>query len=160
MLKNKHFIIALLVTPVLALLAYFGVDALVKEQPHKAKEGGSYELVAKPNCRYASGKCLLKNGNFELMLRVENGQLYVNPSFELTGVRVGLLAPGKDQEQRHTLSFNPQTQEWLAPIDHPVDVNTQLRVVANAGGASYFVETIMAFVEFDPGFSKKKVIQR
>ncbi len=160
MLKNKHVIIALLVTPVLALLAYFGVDALVKERPHKAKEGASYELIAKPNCRYASGKCILKNGNFELTMRLDEGLLRVSPNFALSGIRVGLLAAGTDEEQLYTLTYDKQANEWFTAFDTPVSAEQQLRVVARAGGASYFVQTVMAFIEYDPGFSKNKVIQR
>ncbi len=44
MFKNKHFIIALLIAPILSLIAYFGTDMALSEKPHAAKEGESYKL--------------------------------------------------------------------------------------------------------------------
>ena len=37
--KNKHVVVAMLVAPVLALIGYFSVDALVAEKPHAAQAG-------------------------------------------------------------------------------------------------------------------------
>ena len=54
-LKNKHLLTASLVAPILALMSYFAIDALVGETPHAAEEGQSYQLVEKQNCRYNSG---------------------------------------------------------------------------------------------------------
>ena len=64
MFKNKHFIVALLIAPILAIIAYFGVDIAVSEKPHAAKKGQSYKLVSKSNCRYTSGLCDMENGEF------------------------------------------------------------------------------------------------
>ena len=55
--KNKHVLIATLMAPVLALIAYFGVNALVGEKPHAAEAGQSYVLVEKPNCRPKKLRC-------------------------------------------------------------------------------------------------------
>ena len=65
-LASLAIVIALLVAPVLALIAYFAVDAVVAEKPEKALAGSSYPLVAKSNCRYASGRCSLENGDVQL----------------------------------------------------------------------------------------------
>ncbi|MGY0646152.1 MAG: hypothetical protein ACW7DN_16410, partial [Paraglaciecola chathamensis] len=62
MFKNKHIITALIVTPLLAIAGYFATDYIVSERPQQAQQGGQYQLAALPNCRYASGKCGLKNG--------------------------------------------------------------------------------------------------
>ena len=42
MLTNKHVVIALIVAPILAVIAYFATDAAVGEKPHKAQAGKSY----------------------------------------------------------------------------------------------------------------------
>lgn len=39
MFKNKHFILALLIAPILSIIAYFGTDMALSEKPHAAKEG-------------------------------------------------------------------------------------------------------------------------
>jgi len=69
-LTNKHLIIAMIVAPILAVIAYYGVDRVVSETPHKAVKGQSYPLAAKSNCRYKSGECTLKNGDISLTINV------------------------------------------------------------------------------------------
>jgi len=69
MFTNKHVIIAMLVAPVLAIMAWFAVDYFIGERPHAAKEGAAYTLIAKSNCRYDSGQCDLENSDFKLNLR-------------------------------------------------------------------------------------------
>ena len=69
MFSNKHVLVAMLVAPVLAIMAWFAVDYFVAERPHAAEEGATYTLLAKSNCRYASGKCDLENADFELTIR-------------------------------------------------------------------------------------------
>ena len=69
MFKNKHVVIAMLVAPVLAIMAWFAVDYFVGERPHAATPGSAYTLVAKSNCRYASGQCDLENADFKLRIR-------------------------------------------------------------------------------------------
>lgn len=71
MFKNKHFIIALLIAPILSLIAYFGTDMALSEKPHAAKEGESYKLASKSNCRYTSGLCDMENGDFKVKFRSE-----------------------------------------------------------------------------------------
>ena len=66
--KNKHLVVAMLVAPILAILAWYAIDVLVGEKPRPAEEGQSYPLAEKPNCRYGSGACGLKNADFELQL--------------------------------------------------------------------------------------------
>lgn len=55
LLTNKHVVIAMLVAPVLAVIAYFAVDASVSEPPKAAQPGQSYPLAVRSNCRYTSG---------------------------------------------------------------------------------------------------------
>ncbi len=64
--KNKHILLASVVAPMLGLLTYYAIGALVGEEPHAAEEGRSYELVALPSCRRGGGLCGLKNGDFTL----------------------------------------------------------------------------------------------
>ena len=69
MWKNKHVVIAMLVAPILAVIAWYGVDSIVAEQAQVAKPGDSYPLVARSNCRYDSGACDLVNNDFKLTLK-------------------------------------------------------------------------------------------
>ena len=71
MFTNKHIIVALLVTPVLAVLAWFAVGAFVGEKPQQAAPGQSYPLVERSNCRYDSGQCDLHNEDLQLSITFE-----------------------------------------------------------------------------------------
>ena len=72
---NKHVVIAMIVAPVLAVLAWFATGQLSGEKPQPAEQGKSYPLVEKSNCRYPSGACDLENENFKLRLTVEESTL-------------------------------------------------------------------------------------
>ena len=72
--------IATLMAPILALVGYFGINAILSEKPQAAEAGHSYQLVEKPNCRRSGGRCGLKNADFELNLTAEwltEGQLLI-----------------------------------------------------------------------------------
>ena len=69
MFKNKHVVIAMLVAPVLSILAWLAVDYFISERPHVAESGATYALIAKSNCRYDSGQCDLENSDFSLSMR-------------------------------------------------------------------------------------------
>jgi len=71
--KNKHVITAMIVAPILAIVSYYAVDLMVKEQPKAAVEGQAYKLIAKSNCRYSSGACDLVNGDFKSTVTVAQG---------------------------------------------------------------------------------------
>ena len=90
--------------PLLGLATYFAVNALVSEKPHAAEAGKSYLLVEKPNCRYASGNCGLKNGDFELQLNfelLENDRLMLKLRSvnSLEGVMLAMVENEADEEQ-------------------------------------------------------------
>jgi hypothetical protein len=96
MFKNKHVITALIVTPILAVLGYFSMDYIVSERPHQAVAGGNYQLVQLPNCRYASGKCELKNGNFKVVVtgetEIDGGlRLHLESVFPLDTAHVSVV---------------------------------------------------------------------
>ena len=66
MFTNKHVIVALIVAPVLSVLAWYAVGSFTGEQPTPAEPGQSYPLVEKSNCRYPSGECELENEDFSV----------------------------------------------------------------------------------------------
>ena len=65
---DRHVIAALLVAPVLALLAWFAVGSLDGEKARPARAGAAYPLLEKSNCRYESGACDLENADFKARL--------------------------------------------------------------------------------------------
>lgn len=145
MWKNKHVVIALLVAPVLAIIAWFAVDRMVAEEPQAARPGGAYELVAKPNCRYASGSCELVNNDFRLELVLADGIMTLSASHALEGVQlaVGDTANGFGAP-RVFEAADADSREWVLAFDG-VPADGEIRVLASAAGASYYVETSLAF---------------
>ena len=64
--KNKHVLVALIVAPILAILAWYATGYIVDEKEQVIKNGSIYTLVPRPNCRWASGKCTLANNDLEI----------------------------------------------------------------------------------------------
>ncbi|MGB1440048.1 MAG: hypothetical protein ACPG63_09740, partial [Luminiphilus sp.] len=63
-MNNRHVVTALLVAPLLAVLAWFlvgGIAGQPEEQPAPAEAGNSYPMIERPGCRYPGGDCGLSN---------------------------------------------------------------------------------------------------
>ena len=155
---NKHVITAMIVAPILAVLAWFVTDQVVGERPHVAQAGAAYPLVAKSNCRYSSGKCTLANNDFKLELRVLDDQLLsLTASHPLQGVRFALV----DAESAQPTETSPVPMRaddvdglrWLAPLPTYQIDGSALQLAVTAGESHYFAETGMLFSQFDPGFN-------
>jgi len=149
--KNKHVLTASLIAPVLAVLAYFAVNALVGETPHAAEEGQSYQLVEKPNCRYNSGNCGLKNGDFELVLSTEKLsddrlRLLLESVVPLEGVKVALIE--KDADEKQPVDMRPAGNDglvWSIDLARPDPERHRLLLVASANRSLYYGDAAMKF---------------
>ena len=156
MWTNKHVIIALLVAPILAVIAWFGVDYLVAEQARPAEQGAMYPLVARSNCRYDSGQCDLANNDLRMSIRPVDLQasrtvLSLESEFVLEQVRFALVL-GDDEVLG---SAEPtQTSEgdtlWVINIPAHADPEAALRVAVTVQQAVYFVEVPVVFMRSSP----------
>ena len=154
-LKNKHVVVAMLVAPVLAVLAWYALDALVGEQPSPAVEGASYPLVEMPKCRYDSGRCSLGNCDFELNLAVaamdsERLTLTMTSVFPLQGVMIALVEA--EDEGAPPTAMRPTSGDglnWTVDIDRPDPERQRLRLVASAAGSLYYGDVSTAFTTAD-----------
>lgn len=159
-LTSKHTITALIVTPILAIIAYFGVDRMVSERPHKAEAGAVYKLAAMSKCRYQSGECTLKNGNFALTLRPEFRsehviKLRLESAFPLQGAKIS-IAPDSavDYPPMEMEAESADGKVWLIRTSVPATEAPQLRVVATADGAQYFGQTGLEFTVYQTSFER------
>ena len=160
MFKNKHVIAALIITPILTIIAYFAVDYMVTEKPHKAEAGTSYELVEKPTCRYPSGNCALKNGDFEVDMQVElldDG--YMNLSLEsaypLDGVKLALVDnPEQAGDPRDMVVDNNERTQWLIMLPQPTGEDSRIRLVISANSSMYYGDTATTFMVYKTSFEK------
>jgi hypothetical protein len=149
--KNKHLVVAMLVAPILAILAWYSIDALVGEKPKPAEEGKSYPLVEKPNCRYSSGACGLKNADFELELSIralEEGlvELNLTSAFPLDGVMVSLVE--NDLEDAPPVAMQPRGGDgktWSLDMQRPDPERHRLRLAALADGSIYYGDVATKF---------------
>lgn len=150
MFKNKHVIVALLVAPMLAIIAYFSVDYFVKEQPHKAKTGNAYELAAKSNCRYGSGRCELSNGDFKVVLSANHLertlQINLKSNFALDAVKIGIISPQKAPIAPLSMqALNQEKNLWQAEFKQPESHDSQIRLAVILNQVKYYAETGMKF---------------
>jgi hypothetical protein len=149
--KNKHVLLATLAAPVLGVVAYFGVGAIFGEKPKPAVAGQSYQLVEKPNCRYSSGLCGLKNVDFELTLsfeRLGNDRLLLKLLSEnpLDGVKLALVENATDEEQ--PMDMRPSGDDglnWSMEIPLPDPERDRLHLVALSMQTLYFGDVATKF---------------
>lgn len=163
MFKNRHVVAALIIAPILSIISYFAVDYVVAEQPHKAIPGMAYELEAKPNCRYQSGVCEMKNGNFEISIRaerLENNELKVRvlSAHRLQGVGISISDSHGDQtEPTHMAPADSSQQEWAVTFEAPASQlkeQSQLRIALSANESLYYAESGLAFVQYETAYHK------
>lgn len=151
--------IAMLIAPVLAVISYFAVNAMVGESPHAAEAGQSYQLVEKPNCRHSGGICGLKNGDFELTLRFEwlaNGRmlLALESVHSLDGVLLALVEA--EASENPPVDMRPVGDDgltWSLDIEHPDPERHRLRLVASADQALYFGDVALKFTVIESTFN-------
>lgn len=151
MWRNKHVVAAMLVAPVLAILAWFAVDYLVAERPRSAEPGAAYPLVAKSNCRYGSGRCDLENADFRISLIPQRiGPADVSIRLEsrlpLQQATLGLVNQGVAAPPVRMTAEGADGTAWRADIALPTLDDATLRVGVIADDATFFAEVPVVFL--------------
>lgn len=153
MFTNKHVVIALIVAPILSVLAWIGVGQLTGEKPQAARPGQSYPLVEKSNCRYESGACDLENEEFQLRLTFhETGagqELVLSSSHALQGVVLGVGATEENSQPSAMRASDGQGLQWRLAVAGRPGSGERIRLVARAGESSYFGEASTTFLQPD-----------
>ena len=146
MWKDKHVVIALIVAPILAVIAWFGVDYIVAEKAQPAEPGSMYPLVARSNCRYDSGSCDLVNNDFEVTLRPidlrsDRTILSIETEFELQQASLALVTGGEETAGKGAATETPEGETvWIVTIPARAEPGGILRVAVTAQGSVYFIE--------------------
>lgn len=145
---DRHVVTALLVAPVLAILAWFGVDAMVAEQAETPRAGASYPLLAASNCRRPGGRCDLTNADLIVSVTANSGgrdtvDIRVTSTVPLSGVTIAtfdgdgerhsVMQPAVDDASQWTATFTPQFEG-------------RLRLIAKSGDATFYSESSAAFL--------------
>ena len=152
--NNKHIILAAIVTPVLALLSFWAAGFLVEDQSLMAEEGESYPLMAMSNCRYASGRCTLRNGDIKLHLSINDNLdqrrvLELHTEYPLQSVFVSLGERGDEELMPVALSPNRDRLVWKYTLDEREVTNPELRIAAQMNNSLYYASTGTAFFTDD-----------
>ncbi len=155
MWKNKHVVVAMLVAPVLAIIAYFATDYFVAEKPHAARTGASYPLVVKSNCRYESGECELVNGDVRLLLTADreagSTRLRLASPLTLRDAKVAVATPSDGDPRPVALVADDDTaRSWSMNLDPAIGAEASLRLVVTAGESRYFAEVPTVFFDYEP----------
>jgi hypothetical protein len=149
--KNKHVALASVMAPILGLVSYFGIGAIFGEKPHPAAAGQSYQLIEKPNCRYDSGQCGLKNVDFELTLsfeRLDDGRmlLKLESVIPLDGVKLALVDNAAEEVKPVDMqATGSDGLHWVLEIRHPNPEHDRLRLVASSMQTLYFGDVATKF---------------
>ena len=149
---NKHVVVAMLVAPVLAILAWYSIDYFLAEKPHAALPGAAYALIAKSNCRYDSGECDLENGDFKLTLRPVTGAsggtaLELSSRFPLKTATVGLVDGSNEAPPVAMRAVGAESSKWLAALPDPLSPTTLIRLAVIAEESSYYAEVPVVFLQ-------------
>jgi hypothetical protein len=151
MFTNKHVIVALIVAPILAVLAWIAVGQFTGEQAAPARPGQNYPLVEQSNCRYPSGACDLRNEDFKLRLTVEEGpvgqQMVLSASHPLEGVVLSVARPDSDQPPSGMSATDGRGLEWRVGLGAMPAPQERIRLVARAAGSSYFGDASSLFLQ-------------
>jgi len=152
MWKNKHVVVAMLVAPILAVIAWYGVDAIVAERAQTAEPGSAYPLVARSNCRYESGQCDLVNHDFKLTVRAVDIQpgrisLALESEFPLANATLSLVSGDDEVLAIVARGSSPeQSVQWHAEIAADAVPAAILRVAVTVQQSVYFAEVPVIFI--------------
>jgi hypothetical protein len=152
MWKNKHVIIALIVAPILSVLAWFAVGQIVGEKAMVAEPGAAYPLVARSNCRWASGECELHNNELEMtILPLELGAQYTRLSLDseitLAQATFALLVNGTEVAATAERDTSPDAPaQMTVTIPEFADPEAMLRVAVMVEESLYFAEVPVVFM--------------
>lgn len=154
-LRNRHVLVAALIAPVLALMAYFAIDHFLGETPQAAVEGQSYPLAETPGCRWESGACGLKNNDFELGMVYERlgGDLLrldLESAFPLEGVMLAVVMSESGEAPPVPMqAVGPGGFRWMLEVRVPNPETDRIRLAASSGGVVYFGDVSTRFTLAD-----------
>jgi hypothetical protein len=138
---NKHTKIAILIAPILAIGGYILSDYYLTDQANEAR---IFQLEPQGHCDVISKKCILKSGEFEVNVYVENGETTVNSTFPIDDATV-FVVDKHDQGQAFNLKMTDTPYYWHVKTPLPELLankgNSQkLRIITSIKGSKYISE--------------------
>ena len=160
--KNKHLVLAMFVAPVLAIIAYFAVDSFVSEKPHQARQGESYKLAAKSNCRYQSGLCTLQNGDVKVNVRIERLsdsliRMFLSSNMPVQNVLAAFVTESAENEPVSLYRDDLNENTWTASIEVTEPEKSTMRLAMELSGTMFYAETPVVFIDYETTFSRENI---
>jgi len=165
MFKNKHVLVALVVAPILAILAWFATGMLVDEEGHTMKDGGLYTLNVKSNCRWESGKCSLKNEDIEIDITGKYTsytlELQMKSSVPLSEIKIAYDKNDKPQP----MLYDKKTELWTGVLDlkHKAEFINAVFIINSTVFYAQFPTTFLnpkdRVFEFEKEYEKEKQLK-
>jgi len=149
-LTNKHFVIALLVAPVLAILSWFAADQIARPEAIAAQAGQQFPLRAKSNCRYKSSQCDLVNGDVKFTIN-KHFTAKGEPALKISGntpfklVKIEFLDIDNNSKEMITVSDGETTEATREILSKFQDLNS-VRIAFNSHDVIYYSETAAVFL--------------
>jgi hypothetical protein len=150
MFTNKHVVVALLIAPLLSILAWLAVGNLLGDKAVPAAPGQSYPLIEKSSCRYASGFCELENKDIKLTLRLDESRgksLELSASHPLETALMALAPASSERGPRAMQALDEQGLRWQFVLGDTVSPDERIRLVVSVAGSAYFAEASTAFLQ-------------
>ena len=142
---KKHIIAALIISPILAIMAYFATDYIVGEKPHQLQQNNQYELLVKSNCRWESGFCTLANEDVEFKIEYKDRAFFIHSNLVINGVLLAIS--GNDPVPAQDLG---EGVYYYRPVSFDVEQQT-LQFSASIGDNNWFyAQAPLTFTKKDP----------
>lgn len=139
---NKHIKIALIMAPILALIAY-GITGYF--QPTVKSKAGDYQLRLVNECRPKDNSCVMKSGNFEIMLisSIKQGkqQLGIVANQPISYLSVALAQENNEFVQFKIMKSDDKKYWQLAlEYNQKLDGFLKFRLAGHSKDSDYFIE--------------------
>ena len=142
-------IVALLVAPVLSVLAWFAAGALTGERSASPLAGHSYPLVVHSNCRYASGICTVSNEDLKLNITTANDAphfLVLEASHGLDSVVIAPISSELGDAPRPMSVQGDDGRRWQVHAGLFASGSGKIRLAVTRRGSAFYVETGTEFL--------------
>ena len=139
---NRHAKIAIFVAPILMILGYALSDMWVENKAMEARffemqpEGGTCDILAK--------QCVLRSGEFQISVYVENGLTTLNSTFPLDTATL-FLVDKDDVSTTYRMGMKDSPYYWyqstpLKELAGEPGSEQKVRMVATVKGGQYIAE--------------------
>ena len=139
---NRHVKIALIMAPILALASY-GITGYF--QPVSKQKAGDYELSLGGNCRPNDNSCVMKSGEFEIMLisSIKKGkrQLGIVANQPISHMSMAMAGDNNEFIQFKMMKSDNEKYWQISLKDNQeLDGFIKFRLAAHSKESNYFIE--------------------